>query len=553
MNRLLHKWTLIALLACLGGTHLASAQEPAPPVEVERAAEDAQRAAEEAQRDVQDAQRDIERAERRMKRRFQHRNENVIVNIGDDSSLPAGEYADSVISIFGSSSAAGEVAETVLSIGGNSSATGPVGDQVVAIFGDVYVDAEVGNDVVAIFGDVQLGPHAIVHGELVSMGGAIKRDPSAVAHGPQQQIAFGRGLRNIDWLKPWFEHCLMYGRPLAFEHGVAWAWWVAIGFLGLYVLLALMFDQALQRCVTTFEERPAQTVLASVLAALLSPVLIVLILITVVGAALIPFLLLGLFCAALFGKAAVLATLGRRITRLTGMSAFGHVAIATLIGGLIVLLLYTVPVFGFILFNLVGALGLGVVVYTLLLAHRANHPPVPVAAPIPNASVSPEAAVAAGMDSTIAGDGGTVPPSAPPSSAAADPTNIELTSLPRAGFWVRMGALALDALLIGIVTSVVEPSDHFFALVLAGYGALMWKLRGTTIGGIILNLRVVRTDGRDIEWETAIVRALGCFLSLIPLGLGFIWMVFDNNRQTWHDKIAGTVVVRVPRNQPLSR
>lgn len=114
-----------------------------------------------------------------------------------------------------------------------------------------------------------------------------------------------------------------------------------------------------------------------------------------------------------------------------------------------------------------------------------------------------------------------------------------------------MGALALDALIVGVVMSWLEPGDRLFLVALAGYGALMWKLKGTTVGGIVCNLRVVRTDGRDIEWETAIVRALGCFLSLIPAGLGFIWMVFDNNRQTWHDKIAGTVVVRVPRNTPL--
>jgi uncharacterized RDD family membrane protein YckC len=47
------------------------------------------------------------------------------------------------------------------------------------------------------------------------------------------------------------------------------------------------------------------------------------------------------------------------------------------------------------------------------------------------------------------------------------------------------------------------------------------------------------------------VRALSCFLSLAPVGLGFFWMLFDPNRQTWHDKIAGTIVVRVPKNQPL--
>ena len=114
-----------------------------------------------------------------------------------------------------------------------------------------------------------------------------------------------------------------------------------------------------------------------------------------------------------------------------------------------------------------------------------------------------------------------------------------------------MGALLIDLILVGVALSAFDPSEKFTLVMLAAYGALMWKMKSTTIGGIICNLRVVRTDGRPIEWETAIVRALSCFLSLAPAGLGFFWMLFDANRQTWHDKIAGTVVVRVPKNQPL--
>jgi uncharacterized RDD family membrane protein YckC len=79
----------------------------------------------------------------------------------------------------------------------------------------------------------------------------------------------------------------------------------------------------------------------------------------------------------------------------------------------------------------------------------------------------------------------------------------------------------------------------------------MWKLRGSTVGGIIFDLQVVRLDGRALDWETAIIRALGCFLSLAVAGLGFIWIAFDGAHQAWHDKIAGTVVVRVPKGVPL--
>ena len=86
---------------------------------------------------------------------------------------------------------------------------------------------------------------------------------------------------------------------------------------------------------------------------------------------------------------------------------------------------------------------------------------------------------------------------------------------------------------------------HLELLVLAAYGAAMWKLRGATIGGIVFDLQVVRLDGQPIDWETAIVRALACFLSLAVAGLGFFWIAFDHGKQAWHDKIAGTAVVRV--------
>jgi uncharacterized RDD family membrane protein YckC len=126
-----------------------------------------------------------------------------------------------------------------------------------------------------------------------------------------------------------------------------------------------------------------------------------------------------------------------------------------------------------------------------------------------------------------------------------------LAALPRAGFWLRIGALLLDVLLIGILTSFLHHHSDVYLLILAVYGACMWKLRGSTVGGIVCDLRVVRVDGRPVEWETAIVRALGCFLSLAVCGLGFIWIAFDQNHQAWHDKIAGTVVVRVPKSRPL--
>jgi len=114
-----------------------------------------------------------------------------------------------------------------------------------------------------------------------------------------------------------------------------------------------------------------------------------------------------------------------------------------------------------------------------------------------------------------------------------------------------MAALLLDILLVGIVLSGVHEGSRMHLLILATYGAVMWKLKGATIGGIICGLRVVRIDGRPIDWPTAVARALGCFLSLAAVGLGFFWIAIDSDRQAWHDKIAGTWVVRAPKGASL--
>ena len=114
-----------------------------------------------------------------------------------------------------------------------------------------------------------------------------------------------------------------------------------------------------------------------------------------------------------------------------------------------------------------------------------------------------------------------------------------------------MAALLLDLLLVSIVLNTTYHSGRLELLFLAAYGAVMWKLKGSTIGGIICGLRVVRLDGRPIDWPTAIVRALSCFLSLVVVGLGFLWIAIDSERQSWHDKIAGTVVVRAPKGSSL--
>src|SRR6185295_11519659 len=117
-------------------------------------------------------------------------------------------------------------------------------------------------------------------------------------------------------------------------------------------------------------------------------------------------------------------------------------------------------------------------------------------------------------------------------------------------------ALLIDAILVFVLIALLRPigrseDSRGALLLLAAYAAAMWRLRGTTIGGIICGLKVVRLDTRELDWPTAIVRTLGCFLSAAAAGLGFFWVAFDDEKQSWHDKIAGTTVVRVPKGISL--
>ena len=63
-----------------------------------------------------------------------------------------------------------------------------------------------------------------------------------------------------------------------------------------------------------------------------------------------------------------------------------------------------------------------------------------------------------------------------------------------------------------------------------------------------LNIKVVRMDGSPITVGTGVVRWIGYLVNDIIFGIpvGFIWAAFDANKQGWHDKLAGTIVVKTP-------
>lgn len=498
-------------------------------------------------------------------KRSRHGSNNERVSFGGDSKLAEGETAQAVVSIFGSSTSAGTVHDAVVSVLGSSRVTGgTVGDAVVSVLGNTYVNAEVRGEVVGVMGNVELGPNAVVHGEVVCVGGQLKRDPGAVVMGNVQNIALAGRHFDFSGLTTWFTECLLYGRPLAFDRRLVWAWTIALGVLGFYALIALIAPAGVVKCAETLEQRPGYSLLAALLTLLLTPIAYILLALTVaiaIGIVLIPLFSLGLFFASLFGKIVMLAWLGRRFTKLLGDGPLGHPVFGVLIGGVVVLGLYTVPIVGFVTYKLLGILGLGVVVYTLILQFKASRPPKPVpAAGVPSAPAPVAATGVAAMAATPGDTAGAVPPPVPPPVTpivSAAPPVISAATLPRAGFWIRVAAALLDVILVGIVFGMLDGMLGWFVkfgsfpLWFAVYHVIMWATKGTTVGGIICGLKVVRIDDRPLEWGVAIVRALGAFLSLAVAGIGFIWVAFDDEKQSWHDKIAGTTIVKVPKGTAL--
>ncbi|MGH8289696.1 MAG: RDD family protein [Steroidobacteraceae bacterium] len=482
-------------------------------------------------------------------------NDREIVSIGHESVLPAGQSAEDVVSVFGSTIANGDVSDSAVAVLGDLSVNGHVSQEAVAVLGDVYINGKVDGDVTAVLGSVTLGPQAVINGQLTEVLGTLHQSPTAVVQGGTVHVLTGI-IGSVAGLHAWIEQCFLYGRPLAPTLAIAWAWWLALGTLLFYMLLAAVFREGLTRCVQTLDAHPGPSLLATIIVVLLVPVVLLALVITVVGLAVIPLFWIAFFCAGIFGRVVAIAWLGGRCLRLAHTGTASQSVLEVLVGGLLVLLLYMVPVLGSFVYMLVGVFGFGAVVYTLLLATR----PAPGAPGKPRSGERPDTmsgpgAPPPGMVSGTADErpdtGGTMPPAGAAAAVHATAEMLDVATLPRAGFWIRMLALLIDLILVGVALSWVHHVGSEMLLLLATYGAIMWKLKGTTVGGIVCDLKVVRIDGGPLDWGTAVVRALGCFLSLVVAGLGFIWIAVDREHQAWHDKIAGTVVVRVPKGVGL--
>jgi uncharacterized RDD family membrane protein YckC len=462
-----------------------------------------------------------------------------MVSIGSNVELKSTESADAVVVIFGSGKVRGHVR-----------------DAAVSIFGDLDIDSEVGDAAVAVMGNLKLGPHAKIHGEAVAVGGKIDAAETASIDGKAVPITFP------DWLQKWFLQCALKLRPLAPQIG--WVWWVdGIIFL-IYLLIAAAFPRPVEACASELTRRPATTFLLGLLVKILLPLVFLILAATGIGLIVLPFVGAALFLGAMVGKAALFEWLGLKFVRGFSGPAVENRLLALVVGAVIITLLYMVPVVGLLTFGIASLWGLGAAVTAAFGGMRKEMPEKPIAptpAPAPvtvpagqgfAAGPAPADPAAPATASAFASGPVTAGASVVAPSLLNPPVAMpEVLTYPKSGFWERMGAAFLDVVLIGILAAFMGPMAPLTPLVALAYFAGMWAWKGSTIGGTVLGLKVVRFDGQPVSFAAAIVRALGAAFSTVVFFLGFVWIIWDKEKQGWHDKIAGTIVLKLPKGTPL--
>ncbi|EOG2035424.1 RDD family protein [Pseudomonas aeruginosa] len=83
---------------------------------------------------------------------------------------------------------------------------------------------------------------------------------------------------------------------------------------------------------------------------------------------------------------------------------------------------------------------------------------------------------------------------------------------------------------------------------LFGFFAKFWTHNGQTLGMQVWGLRVQNRDGSAISLLQALLRFMIAIVSWLCLGLGFLWMLWDKDKRTWHDRYSESQVVRLPKN-----
>jgi len=447
----------------------------------------------------------------------------------------------------------GRNGEEVVRVGSNYTlAAGDQVDQIVVVMGAATIEGRIDGDLVVVLGEARLGPKAVVEGDVVVVGGSLAVESGATARrdlvvvgggldapadfmagGEQVVIGFRAVGDRVRGLLPWLMRGLLWGRPVVPD--LPWVWVVVFAVFLIYLLLLLIFDHPVRVAADTLALTPLKALVTGLIVLLLLGPIVLLLAASVIGLLVVPVALCAVFVAGLVGKIAVARWLGSRLVAEGEEHNRFLLARSFAIGSVLLIVAYMVPILGGVVWALAGATGLGAATLAFVSAYRKENPPPPPIAPVVPPMPPP-----------------VIPPPTP-DVVPEGPASVAATTLfPRASFTDRLAAFVLDAILVGITIGLLDPldSDTFVPVFLA-YRFGFWTWKGATVGAIICQLRVTRIDGTRIGPAEALVRSLASIFSIGVLGIGCLWVLRDPEQQAWHDKIAGTFVVKVPRNWPL--
>ena len=239
------------------------------------------------------------------------------------------------------------------------------------VFGDVTIDGRVDQDVVVVLGSARLGPTAIVDGSLVVVGGgatiaqgaSVRRDmvvvggtldaPSDFSPGGEHVVigfpVLGNALRGI---VPWITRGLLWGRLIVPE--LRWIW-IVVGTVFLIALLInTLFDRAVRGCADALIARPLSSFLLGLLVAVLSVPALAILAATVIGLAVVPFVLCAIVLAGIVGKVGVARAIGRGIIKPASAEEGVQAFLCFVLGFAVLVFVYMVPVLGVITWTLTG-------------------------------------------------------------------------------------------------------------------------------------------------------------------------------------------------------
>ena len=444
----------------------------------------------------------------------------------------------------------GQVLETVVVIGGNAIVRGDVETDIVVIGGNLILDGSAGGDVVVVGGKTTISSTANVNGDLVMIGAQSSLDPNAIVQGDRVMI--------VPWMSGSFEkfkeyamHCLFKGRFVALS--LPWTMGILGAVIFLMFIMALIFPVTLNKSFDIVQHRMLLALITGILVPVaMGPVLIALS-VTVIGIPAIPALFIVLQGAMLIGIFALCARAGKQVIHIFNPSSDLPVIIAALIGTVLFSAVMVIPFVGGFFTVVISTIGTGAGVFAIIDIIRTSRCCKQASVPGELAEQKKEEMVSAeSVQETVS-----------PQILQKDETS-QIIGV-RATFIQRAGAAIIDGILVLMIygTAFRPFFEHTFSsfdhhsgghvnlLLLLIYLTIMWSWKQTTVGMIVFRLKVFRTDNSKFTLGVALVRALGLLLSIAPLGLGFFWIAWDEQKQGWHDKIAGTVVYKIPEKMSI--